>query len=129
MKLLGLCGLLFVTNIYASDSILLNCNDTGTYPNAKAIKLNGDGNFSFDNTTNTLQSLSYTLTICSPVNECKSITASGTSIPNRTYISPPIGITMRSHFTKYGSYYYKVKLEVHSYKNFERTKSCVVRFA
>lgn len=113
-------------NCYA-DQVNVECQDSYFNAGEKHNKLYGEGNFAVFNDSGTTQRLTYTITICSPIGECKSKTAIGTSIPNALYVSPGISMIVSSNFGTYGSYNFKVTLDVSGFKTLHGEKQCIMR--
>ncbi len=117
---------LLALNCHADDGINLNCEEISFFTGSKGGKLHGDGNFYLDNNTGRTQALTYAITICSPIRECKTEQATALSIPGY-FVSPPLGVYMHTAYNTYGSVYYDVYFSVWGFKNMHTEKRCILR--
>lgn len=125
--IIALIALSVTTGSFAEHATA-NCIDTAYAAGSKHNRFFGDANFSVYNNTNAVQTLTYTVTVCAPNGECNSKTEQGLSVPNAEYHSPPIATVLSTNFSTYGSYYFKVILDVTGFKHLHAEKNCIVRF-
>jgi hypothetical protein len=126
---LGLSFGAFAHEVYTTsneDSAYVDCPGYAFYWKDKHKKVSGTGWFTMKNNTSSVQTATYTLTICSPGAPCTSKSAKGNSIPWQVYHSPPIGLFVPLNLFQKGSTTYKVMLDVTGYKTLHTEKKCLL---